>query len=91
MPRYQSKKNSYYSPPEITRIVKHIRGNPKIKIIYDPRLDYSIGRTKSYVKSDFIVSISENENYETLYLYSNASLNSIMNNDFIEEPYKIYN
>ena len=84
MPRYQSKKNSYYSPPEITRIVKHIRGNPKIKIIYDPRLDYSIGRTKSYVKSDFIVSISENENYETLYLYSNANLNSIINNDVIE-------
>ena len=84
MPRYQTKKKSYYSPPEITRIIKHIKGNPKIRITYDPRLDYSVGKTKSYVKSNFIVSISENENYETLYLYSNASLNAIINNEVIE-------
>ena len=84
MPRFQTKKKSYYSPPEITRIIKHVNGNPKIRIAYDPKLDYSIGKTKSYVKSNFIVSISENENYETLYLYSNASLNAIVNNDIIE-------
>ena len=30
------------------------------------------------------MSISENENYETLYLYSNASLNAIINNEVIE-------
>ena len=84
MPRFQTKKKSYYSPPEITRIIKHVNGNPKIRIAYDPKLDYSIGKTKSYVKSNFIVSISENENYETLYLYSNASLNAIVNNDVIE-------
>ena len=84
MPRYQTKKKSYYSPPEITRIIKYMKGNPKIRITYDPRLDYSIGKTKSYVKSNFIVSISENENYETLYLYSNSSLNAIINNDVIE-------
>ena len=84
MPRFQTKKKSYYSPPEITRIIKRVKGNPKIRIAYDPKLDYSIGKTKSYVKSNFIVSISENENYETLYLYSNASLNAIVNNDVIE-------
>ncbi len=83
MPRFQTKKKSYYSPPEITRIIKHVKGNPKIRIAYDPKLDYSIGKTKSYVKSNYIVSISENENYETLYLYSNASLNAINNNDVI--------
>ena len=90
MPRYQTKKKSYYSPPEITRIIKYIKGNPKIKITYDPRLDYSIGKTKSYDKSNFIVSISENENYETLYLYSNASLNAIINNEsiYLDEMYK---
>ena len=84
MPRFQTKKKSYYSPPEITRIIKRVKGNPKIRIAYVPKLDYSIGKTKSYVKSNFIVSISENENYETLYLYSNASLNAIVNNDVIE-------
>ncbi|GIR99735.1 MAG: hypothetical protein CM15mP102_05560 [Flavobacteriales bacterium] len=56
---------------------KYIKGNPKIRITYDPRLDYSIGRL-NHSKSNFIVSISENENYETLYLYSNASLNQLL-------------
>ena len=84
MPRYQLKKNNYYSPPEISRIVRLINGNPQIKIIYDPKLDYSLGESKSYVKDDFIVTVSENDNYETLYLYSNLNLNKILDSDKIE-------
>jgi len=84
MPRYMVKKNNYYSPPEISRIVRLINGNPQIKIIYDPKLDYSLGESKSYVKDDFIVTVSENDNYETLYLYSNLNLNKILDSDKIE-------
>ena len=84
MPRYQLKKNNYYSPPEISRIVRLVNGNPQIKIIYDPKLDYSLGESKSYVKDDFIVTVSENDNYETLYLYSNLNLNKILDSDKIE-------
>ncbi len=84
MPRFQMNNNNYYSPPEITRMVKHIKGNPDIKIIYDPRLDYAYGKTKSYVKDKFIVSISENENYETLFLYSNLGLETIIDKDFFK-------
>ncbi len=84
MPRYQLKKNNYYSPPEISRIVRLINGNPQIKIIYDPKLDYSLGESISYVKNDFIVTVSENDNYETLYLYSNLNLNKILDSDKIE-------
>ena len=84
MPRYQLKKNNFYSPPEISRVVRLINGNPQIKIIYDPKLDYSLGESKSYVKDDFIVTVSENDNYETLYLYSNLNLNKILDSDKIE-------
>ena len=77
-------KNYYYSPPEISRIVRLVNGNPQIKIIYDPKLDYSLGESKSYVKDDFIVTVSENDNYETLYLYSNLNLNKILDSDKIE-------
>ena len=84
MPRYQLKKNNYYSPPEISRIVRLINGNPQIRIIYDPKLDYSLGESKSYAKDDFIVTVSENDNYETLYLYSNLNLNKILDSDKIE-------
>ena len=84
MPRYQLKKNNYYSPPEISRIVRLVNGNPQIKIIYDPKLDYSLGESKSYVKDDFIVTVSENDNYETIYLYSNLNFYKILDSDKIE-------
>ena len=84
MPRYQLIENNYYSPPEISRIVKLINGKPKVKIIYDPKLDYSLGESKSYAKDDFIVTVSENDNYETLYLYSNLNLYKILDSDKIE-------
>ena len=84
MPRYQLIENNYYSPPEISRIVKLINGKPKVKIIYDPKLDYSLGESKSYAKDDFIVTVSENDNYETIYLYSNLNLYKILDSDKIE-------
>ena len=84
MPRYQLKKNNYYSPPEISRIVRLINGNPQIRIIYDPKLDYSLGESKSYAKDDFIVTVSENDNYETIYLYSNLNFYKILDSDKIE-------
>ena len=49
MPRYQNKKKSYYSPPEITRIIKHIKGNPKIRIVYE---NDEVGIHHSFVTFD---------------------------------------
>ena len=70
MPRYQRENGSFYSPPEIIRIFKHINGKPKFKILYDPRLEYSNGVTNSYIKERFIVSVIDHENHDTLYLYT---------------------
>src|SRR5690606_35238478 len=60
----------YNSPPEIIRYIKHISGKPRIKITYDPRLEYALGETTHYIKKDFVVSLTHQEKYDTLFLYT---------------------
>ncbi len=55
MSRYKKDDNVYYAPPEITRVLKHLKGAPKYRVIYDPRLEYAVGETKNYVKEHFLV------------------------------------
>tara|TARA_B100000900_G_scaffold229630_1_gene195004 strand:- start:3357 stop:5144 length:1788 start_codon:yes stop_codon:yes gene_type:complete len=78
MPRFQKENGVYYAPPEICRILKLVKGNPKLKVLYDPKLVYSIGRTNNYEKNDFIVSVVNEERYDTLYLYTDLNKKNIL-------------
>ena len=82
MPRYEIENGNYHCPPEISRIVKKINGQPKIRIVYDPKLDYARGETNSYLKKNFIVSVIDKKHYETIYLYSNIDLSFIKTKSF---------
>ena len=82
MPRYEIENENYHCPPEISRIVKKINGQPKIRIVYDPKLDYARGETNSYLKKNFIVSVIDKKHYETIYLYSNIDLSLIKTKSF---------
>ena len=79
MPRYQKENGVYYSPPQIVRVLKLIKGNPKFKVIYDPRLSFSMGKTKNYIKENFIVSVLDDSKYETLYLYTDLEKSKVLN------------
>ena len=78
MPRYQKESTNYYAPPEITRFLRHVKGRPSFKVIYDPKLEYALGITRNYIKDDFIVSIVDDEHYDTLYLYTDLDKNNIL-------------
>ena len=58
MPRYKDEDNTYYTPPDIVRYVKHIKGNPKFKVNYNPKLNYAKGITTNKNKTDCIKSVS---------------------------------
>lgn len=79
MPRYQKENGVYYSPPQIVRALKLIKGKPKFRVLYDPKLSFSIGKTNSYVKENFIVSVLNEDRYETLYLYTDLDKNQVLN------------
>ena len=84
MPRYQKDNGVYYAPPEITRLVELIKGNPTFKVLYDPQLEYAQGQTQNYVKDDFIISVVDDERYDTLTLYTDLNKTSVLKGDEIK-------
>lgn len=78
MPRYYVENGKYHAPPELARHVRHIKGKPKFKVHYDPKLEYAIGETRSYVKKNFVVSITDNKKFDTVFLYTSFNKNAVM-------------
>ena len=79
MPRYRKENGVYYAPPEVIRYFKFISGEPKFKVIYDPKLKYAIGTTNTYIKEHFIVSLTDTERYDTLFLYTDFDKEAVVN------------
>lgn len=73
MPRY-IESGKYHQPVEIHRLLQPIRGKPKIKISYQPRLNYARGENDLYVQHGCLVTSNE---LETIYLYSDILFQDI--------------
>ena len=84
MPRYSKMKGRYNAPPEIVRYFKLISGKPKFTVRYDPRLEYAKGETIHHIKENFMVSVAQQEKYDTLFLYSSFNKNNVMDGKEIE-------
>ncbi len=78
MPRYAKKNGSYHAPPEFIRYIKYVSGKPQIKVVYDPKLEYAKGETNTYIKNDFIVSVTHSEAFDSLFLYTDFDKNIIV-------------
>jgi GH15 family glucan-1,4-alpha-glucosidase len=78
MPRYQKNDGSFYSPPDIIRFLRLIKGQPKFKVIYDPKLKYAIGTTKTINEVEYIHSYTTEGEYESVFLYSDIDLDAIL-------------
>jgi len=83
MPRYYKLSGKYNAPPEIVRYVKHISGAPKLTVQYNPKLEYAKGETVSHVKNNFIVSLTDKEKFDTLFLYTSFNKKHVLNGDEI--------
>ncbi len=83
MPRYHKLTGKYNAPPEIVRYVKHISGAPKFSVQYNPKLEYAIGETVNHVKGNFIVSLTEKEKFDTLFLYTSFNKNYVLSGEEI--------
>ncbi|MFC0876186.1 glycoside hydrolase family 15 protein [Saccharicrinis sp. FJH2] len=84
MPRYKNESSEgYYSPPDIIRFIKHIKGTPEFKVNYNPRLEYAKHPTKTYIHDGYVKSHTLKGTYDSLYLYSDIDFNSILNGETI--------
>ncbi|HEY0047188.1 MAG TPA: glycoside hydrolase family 15 protein [Flavobacterium sp.] len=84
MPRYKKDNNNHHSPPEIVRYIKLISGQPTFRIKYNPKLEYAADETFSYVKDQFIISITDTKKFDSIFLYSNFDKMKIVDGDEIQ-------
>lgn len=78
MPRYYTENGSYHAPPEVVRHVRHILGKPKFSVGYNPKLEYALGETDTYVKHNYIVSLTRTEKFDTVFLYTSFNKNAVV-------------
>ncbi|MDD2599885.1 MAG: glycoside hydrolase family 15 protein [Kiritimatiellae bacterium] len=78
MPRYKSDDRVYNCPPEVIRIVRLLAGKPRLSIAYQPCLGYAEHPTNTFAKGDFIKSTVSNDSYESIYLYTNADFDDVL-------------
>lgn len=78
MPRYKNEDGTYYAPPDIIRLVRLVKGNPKFKIEYNPKLGYAKEKTHTENHGHYIKSFTREGKYDSLYLYSNFYLDDVL-------------
>ena len=79
MPRYRKEEKKYHSPPELVRYFKHISGKPSFSVLYDPKLEYAMGTTETFIKKDFIASLTHDVKFDTVFLYTSFNKESVAN------------
>ncbi|WP_373055995.1 glycoside hydrolase family 15 protein [Zunongwangia sp. H14] len=78
MPRYPRDDGSYYAPPDVIRFFRLLKGAPKLKVKYDPRLEFAREETFNENKGDYIKSFTRQGKYDAIFLYSSFDLDDIL-------------
>jgi GH15 family glucan-1,4-alpha-glucosidase len=84
MPRYKQKDDTYYTPPDIIRFIRLIKGTPEFTIDYDPKLEYAREKTFTRIKDNYLYSKTKDGKYDSLFLYSDIDLNKILNKEVVQ-------
>lgn len=85
MPRYKiGELNDHFLPPELYRLIRLKWGKPQIRIHYDPRLNYAMDRVENRPGKSYIKTVSQTNDRDTIYLYSNLDYHAIIDEDIIE-------
>jgi GH15 family glucan-1,4-alpha-glucosidase len=78
MPRYRQAGGGYYCPPDVVRYIKVINGSPRIKVFFTPKLEYGKYHMEIEVYEDYLVAVTKEQEYDSLYLYSDLDLQAIV-------------
>jgi GH15 family glucan-1,4-alpha-glucosidase len=79
LPRYLKKDKVYHTPPELIRYLKVTKGTPKLKVDFNPKLEYALGNTEIFIKENFIVGLTEADEFDTLFLYTSLDKQAVAN------------
>lgn len=83
MPRYYNDNGKLNTPLVIIRYLVPLKGIPKFKVKYNPKIGYAKEETISRIKDGYIKSHTLEGMYDSVYLYSNFDYDSILNEEEI--------
>ena len=66
-------------PPDIIRFVYLLKGTPKVKVQYHPKLDYAREETFTENHRYYLKSFTKKGKYDSLYLYTSLDLDDVLN------------
>ena len=78
VPRYRLPGEGLTYPPDLVRIVRPMRGQPRFKVDYQPRLEYAEDETHFELIEDYLKANTKSGPYDSLYLYSDVPLKRVM-------------
>ncbi|MDD3788052.1 MAG: glycoside hydrolase family 15 protein [Petrimonas sp.] len=81
MPRYSTTESDYYLPPEIHRYIRLVKGNPKLRVHYNPKMNYAAENVNHEIHKDYIRTSSEKNKHNKIYLYTNLGFETVLNGD----------
>jgi len=78
MPRYKAAQIGYHCPPDVVRVLRPLRGHPRVRLQYDPRPGYARHPVVTEIMGDYVKSYTAGRPYESVYLYSNFDLQDVV-------------
>ena len=83
MPRYRTEELRYYMPPEIHRYIRVIKGEPVVRVVYDPQINYAREGVRHEIVGGYIKTHSEEDSEDKMYLYTSMDLERVLNREEI--------
>ncbi len=84
MPRYHTLEKTHYMPPEIHRYVRVIKGRPKVRVIYDPQINYAREEVRHEIVGNYIKTHSVEDSEDKMYLYTSMDLEKVIQREEME-------
>ena len=81
MPRYRKENGVFYTPPDVVRYIRILKGSPKIRVNYAPKLNYAQEETFTENHRYFLKSFTKKGTYDSLYLYTSLELDDVLNGE----------
>ncbi|MBK5196484.1 MAG: glycoside hydrolase family 15 protein, partial [Proteiniphilum sp.] len=83
MPRYRTEELRYYMPPEIHRYIRVIKGQPVVRVVYDPQINYAREGVRHEIVGNYIKTHSEDDSEDKMYLYTSIDMEKVLNREEI--------
>lgn len=91
MPHYTTTENKSYLPPEIHRYMRVIRGKPRVKVDYQPRMNYAKEDVRHLKFEEYIKTVSREDEEDKIYLYTSVDFDTLLNGDeFILKEHQFF-